>query len=820
MIAPDALYKLEDTTEARAIRSAHTDERRTKPGLAATDPLPTRLAKHHLGMLLKGSGIEAKVAEERGYRTIRETEDLRKLGFADYQCRVPGLLIPQYGVDGKNAGHQYRPDDPRTDGKGKPVKYEHPTGTHQHLDVLPSAREKLKNPGESLYITEGSKKADALVGRGVCAISIGGVYGFRGRNEYGGLAALTDWEYVPVNGRDVYVALDSDVARNPKVREALIRLRRLLEKRGATVWIVYLPEGQDGEKVGVDDFLSSGGTISDLRALATTKLDDADDAPGLGGRNGVTATSSAAKPLSAQGDADDADDAGLRVLPEARAFPLGALPPVCRRLVSEGAKALGCPPDFLAGPMLAALGSAIGASRVIRIKSSWRESATVYVAVIADPGAKKTPAFQIVLEPIMRRQALLLKRYQEEKAEYEDKERAYEAERKKAVKEGRTPPRPPAPPTLESIFLSDTTVEALVSVLRDNPRGLLVCNDEISGWVRGLDQYKGGKGSDRQVYLSLWSNAPVRVDRKSAEPLLVPFPYVSLCGGIQPEVLPELIKGPSGSPSRDGMLDRFLLCYPAPASSRFAKADVSEGASSAYRSLYHRLRKLEPRTDEDKIPAPVEVRLTPEAEELFIRYHDALEEEKERPGFPSRLTGPWAKLIAYLARLALILAMCRGHERVEAEDVENAKKLVDYFASMTRRAHAGLYGEQPVDRLAADLHRFLLDRGGAWEGTATELFEQLDSDALPGRPDELSKKVLAIGSRSPILKVQSLPRTAKSRGLRITLEVASSASSASPGPEEPHTLAGNEDDATHADADGGVIGVTGGEEDGWVELEI
>jgi RepB DNA-primase from phage plasmid len=54
-------------------------------------------------------------------------------------------------------------------------------------------------------------------------------------------------------------------------------------------------------------------------------------------------------------------------LPDPGRFPVDALPEGCRQLVQEGSKTIGCPPDFLAAPMLAALGSAIGASPVIEI---------------------------------------------------------------------------------------------------------------------------------------------------------------------------------------------------------------------------------------------------------------------------------------------------------------------------------------------------------------------------------------------------------------------------------------------------------------------
>jgi hypothetical protein len=41
----------------------------------------------------------------------------------------------------------------------------------------------------------------------------------------------------------------------------------------------------------VDDFLSSGGTIEDLKALATTKLDDGNDADGFNANGSVTSKS-------------------------------------------------------------------------------------------------------------------------------------------------------------------------------------------------------------------------------------------------------------------------------------------------------------------------------------------------------------------------------------------------------------------------------------------------------------------------------------------------------------------------------------------------
>ena len=84
---------------------------------------------------LTASGITPEIAEERGYRSVTDPGLLATLGFKRYQCRVPTLLIPLCGVDGGWSSYQHRPDDPRFDNGGKPVKYENMPGRGVSLDI-------------------------------------------------------------------------------------------------------------------------------------------------------------------------------------------------------------------------------------------------------------------------------------------------------------------------------------------------------------------------------------------------------------------------------------------------------------------------------------------------------------------------------------------------------------------------------------------------------------------------------------------------------------------------------------------------------------
>ncbi|PZG54327.1 hypothetical protein C1I98_04395, partial [Spongiactinospora gelatinilytica] len=218
--------------------------------------------------LLAESAITPEVARARGYVSVDTKTRLDSIRIAKAGRNAPGLLIPIHGVDGTVKLHQYRPDSPRVSNEGKTLKYETPVRSRLALDVPPMVREQLGDPTVPLWITEGSRKADSAVSAGLCCVALLGVWGWRGSNEHGGKTALPCWESVALNGRDVYVAFDSDVMTKDAVRKALDGLSFFLGSRGARVQLVYLPEGEDGAKVGLDDFLAAGGTVEQLREHA------------------------------------------------------------------------------------------------------------------------------------------------------------------------------------------------------------------------------------------------------------------------------------------------------------------------------------------------------------------------------------------------------------------------------------------------------------------------------------------------------------------------------------------------------------------------
>lgn len=259
--------------------------------MPATSGQAAQLTDRHIAML-KASAITDDVIAARGYYSLCSgngtVEALQGLGFSYKQARDVShgdvLLLPIRPPDGTNGLYMIRPDNPRVfDGDKLPdgtrkqtvLKYEQPEGATNRLDVNPLVQDALADPGVDLWLTEGIKKGDALASAGLCAVALpGGVWGFMGKNTKGASTVIADLDYVAwkdkENGtpRTVWIVFDSDVMGKEGVRKALARLTTILRNKGAAVFPVYLPDGQNGAKQGVDDFLANGGTVDLLMAYA------------------------------------------------------------------------------------------------------------------------------------------------------------------------------------------------------------------------------------------------------------------------------------------------------------------------------------------------------------------------------------------------------------------------------------------------------------------------------------------------------------------------------------------------------------------------
>jgi hypothetical protein len=145
-----------------------------------------------------------------------------------------------------------------------------------------------------------------------------------------------------------------------------------------------------------------------------------------------------------------------------------------------------------------------------------------------------------------------------------------------AVKHGgETPSKPkdaehPGEFVTPRLFTSDVTVERLAMLLQARPSGMLLVDDELSGWFETMSRYSGG--TDRQFWLKAWDGRPhPPIERMGRPPVNVPSLLVGVTGGMQPDKLSDIFKG-----AADGMAARFLYSWPEPAPYRHLTDAFSE----------------------------------------------------------------------------------------------------------------------------------------------------------------------------------------------------------------------------------------------------
>lgn len=164
-----------------------------------------------------------------------------------------------------------RIDHPGPDGK----RYRSPKGSSNALYIpatLPSAV--LTDSTALLYLTEGEFKALALVQHGFPAVGLAGVWSWKSR-VHGKSLPIADLERVAWTRRRVVVVFDSDLGVKPPVAWAEHQLLQELRSRGAEPFVLRLPDGPGGQKLGVDDFLVAHG-VEAFRALPMLSLPEAD----------------------------------------------------------------------------------------------------------------------------------------------------------------------------------------------------------------------------------------------------------------------------------------------------------------------------------------------------------------------------------------------------------------------------------------------------------------------------------------------------------------------------------------------------------------
>jgi hypothetical protein len=364
-------------------------------------------------------------------------------------------------------------------------------------------------------------------------------------------------------------------------------------------------------------------------------------------------------------------------------LPPDLIPSPLRSWLCDVSERVSVPLEFVAAPAVVALGAVIGRAMAIRPmhRDDWTVPANLWGGIIGRPGVMKTAAVSEALRPIRRLEALAREEFEREEANREAEREAIDARRKatragleKATKGKDTAGLSTAKDELKALraeeqsldakerrfSTSDATIEKAGELLNENPRGLLIVRDELTGFLRGLD--RDDRAQDRTFYLESWNGSGAfTVDRIGRGTLHVPALTLSIVGGIQPGRLAPYVSGAiEGAEDADGLMQRFqVLVWPDTFGEwrdvdRWPMKDARERAFS----IFQRLADAAPedfgaQDEEDEIPF---LRFAADAQGLFLEWRYALETRlrsddlQRTPAFESHLS----KYRSLFPKLALL----------------------------------------------------------------------------------------------------------------------------------------------------------------------
>jgi len=399
-------------------------------------------------------------------------------------------------------------------------------------------------------------------------------------------------------------------------------------------------------------------------------------------------------------------------LPPVEPFANELLPSAWRPWIVDVSARMQCPAEFVAVPALIVLSSVVGRQLAIRPKMAddWAVVPNLWGYIVARPGLMKSPAVEEALrllgplEAVAREDGeVALRECEAQKLVRVAQRKQAEEDIRKAVKGGvdasgiarqavGTAQMDEAP-ARRRYRTSDPTVEKLGELLRDNPRGILICRDELTGFLRSLD--KDGREGDRAFYLESWAGTgSFTYDRIGRGTIEIPAACVSVLGGIQPGPLRAyLTRSTAGGAGDDGLAQRFQLAVWPDHGRTWRNIDRAPdlGARQRVADSFVRLDRIDldavgaTRPGGDALPF---LRFGDQAQGLFTEWRTELEQRLRSGDMAPAMEAHLSKFRSLIPSLALLLHLANGDTGpVTATALMQGCAWGDFLESHTRRIY-------------------------------------------------------------------------------------------------------------------------------------
>lgn len=363
-------------------------------------------------------------------------------------------------------------------------------------------------------------------------------------------------------------------------------------------------------------------------------------------------------------------------------FPLEIFPKAIRDIIEALEEYENYNIDFTSASFLTVFAAAMGNTWSVRFMTGWVSRPIIYMVLVGSPSCGKTPPLQQAVAPLLKLDGEYDMIYCKEMETYRRWERmsAKQHEKHSLPEEMKMPQR-------KCHVVVDSTVEALIGALRDNPRGVLIYKDEIDSLLSNFNRYNG---SDEGYFLSLFSGTPFKYSRKSTnEHIFLPSPYCSIIGTTQPGRLGEQF---GGKRMMNGFSSRFLKVYPKiDEMPSWNDEEMPENVLEQWEAIIRKVVTVTPSTDQEGKATSIELMFSQEAKLRVIQWKDDVNNKVYAETDSDAVRALCGKLETYLVRFCLVIQIMHGicgesgMDEIEPKTAELAIRLIEYFRNMESR---------------------------------------------------------------------------------------------------------------------------------------
>jgi hypothetical protein len=390
-------------------------------------------------------------------------------------------------------------------------------------------------------------------------------------------------------------------------------------------------------------------------------------------------------------------------LPPVLSFSEELLPDSFRPLAADISERMQVPLDFPSVAMVVCLAGVVNRRATIQPKAQdagWTVVLNLWGGIVAPPGYLKSPTLRTITAPLYMIERFWREQYQVEVEEYEAEKEAVELrlaawkeQTKAKFKQGGAPPLRPdtslRAPTQKRLITGDGTYEKLHELMSENPAGLLVVRDELSGWMS--QQERPGREGERSFNLECWNgDVGLTIDRIGRGSIYVPACCTSMLGGITPGRLRSYLTDVlEDRPGNDGLVQRFqVLVWPdCPPNWHYVDRPLDADSEQKVARIFQKLTELD-------VDNPTRLRFDRDAQELFVEWLADLEAKirgnELHPALVAHLS-KYRRLMPALAGLFELADAVAGNgagETVSLKQAQRGAAWTEYLESHARRVYA------------------------------------------------------------------------------------------------------------------------------------